>query len=58
LASLYNVETILSLLGWNPGYGDVANRLTVLPNVLLPAAVLLAAGTGAFLLQRHSLRKT
>ena len=45
LASLYNLENILFRLGWNPGPSDVP--LTVLPGVLLPAAVLLIAGAAA-----------
>ena len=45
LASLYNVENIFFGLGWNPGPGDMP--LTVLPGVLLPAAVLLIAGAAA-----------
>jgi hypothetical protein len=45
LASLYNVENILFRLGWNPGNADLS--LTVLPGVLLPAAVLLIAGAVA-----------
>lgn len=51
LASLYNVENLLYRLGWNPGYGSAGARLAVLPNVLLPALVLLLAGAGAFLLR-------
>lgn len=54
LASLYNVENLLFRLGWNPtGFGI---RLTALPNVLLPALVLLATGTGAFVAQRRPRR--
>jgi hypothetical protein len=52
LASLYNVENIVFRLGWNPGRSAFAWQLTVLPNVLLPAAILLVAGCGAFLAQR------
>ena len=51
LASLYNVENLLFRLGWNPGPGD--GDLTSLPNVLLPALVLLAAGAGAFAVQQR-----
>jgi hypothetical protein len=51
LASLYNVENLLYSLGWNPGYGSASARLTMLPNVLLPALVLLVAGAGAFFLR-------
>ena len=52
LSSLYNVENIVFRLGWNPGRSAFAWQLTALPNVLLPAAILLAAGCGAFLAQR------
>jgi hypothetical protein len=51
LASLYNIENLLFRLGWNPAPGDL--NLTSLPNVLLPALVLLAAGAGAFAVQRR-----
>jgi hypothetical protein len=51
LASLYNIENVLFRLGWNPSGSDWS--LTSLPNVLLPALVLLAAGAGAFAGQRH-----
>jgi hypothetical protein len=51
LASLYNVENLLYPLGWNPGYGSASARLAMLPNVLLPALVLLVAGAGAFFLR-------
>lgn len=51
LASLYNVENLLYRLGWNPGYGSAGTRLAMLPNVLLPALVLLVAGAGAFFLR-------
>jgi len=51
LASLYNVENLLFRLGWKPGPGDW--DLTSLPNVLLPALVLLAAGAGAFAVQQR-----
>jgi hypothetical protein len=53
LGSLYNVENILFRLGWNPATA-LGWRLTVLPNVLLPAAVLLAAGLIAFIVQRRT----
>jgi len=52
LSSLYNVENIAFRLGWNPGRSAFAWQLTALPNVLLPAAVLLVAGCAAFLVQR------
>jgi hypothetical protein len=51
LASLYNVENLLYPLGWNSGDGIASARLAMLPNVLLPAFVLLVAGTGAFFLR-------
>jgi hypothetical protein len=51
LATLYDVENVLFRLGWNPSPGEW--RLTSLPNVLLPALVLLAAAAGAFAVQRH-----
>ena len=50
LASLYNLENVLFRLGWNPAGNDWT--LTSLPNVLLPAIVLLATGAGAFAVQR------
>jgi hypothetical protein len=52
LSSLYNVENILFRLGWNPGRSAFAWQLTALPNVLLPAAVLLVAGCAALLARR------
>ncbi len=52
LSSLYNVENIVFRLGWNPGRSAFAWQLTALPNVLLPAAILLVAGCAAFLVQR------
>ena len=51
LASLYDIEDLLFRLGWNPASGQW--DLTSLPNVLLPALVLLAAGAGAFAAQRQ-----
>jgi hypothetical protein len=51
LASLYDIENVLFRLGWNPAPGEW--DLTSLPNVLLPALVLLTAGAGAFAVQRH-----
>src|ERR1700760_2160022 len=51
LASLYNVENLLFRLGWNPAPNHW--DLTSLPNVLLPALVLLAAGAGAFAVQQR-----
>jgi len=55
LASLYNLENIAFRLGWNPR-SPFGWQLTALPNVLLPALVLLAAGAGAFLTQRRQVR--
>ncbi|HUC56258.1 MAG TPA: hypothetical protein VMA95_02575 [Streptosporangiaceae bacterium] len=54
LASLYDIENVLFRLGWNPSPGQW--RLTSLPNVLLPALVLLVAGTGVFIAQRRQRR--
>lgn len=56
LANLYNVENVLYGLGWNPGYGSAGARLAELPNVLLPALVLLAAGAGALFLRPRPAR--
>jgi len=53
LGTLYNVENILFRLGWNPAT-PLDWRLAVLPNVLLPAAVLLLAGLIAFVVQRRT----
>jgi hypothetical protein len=50
LASLYDVENVLFQLGWNPGLTQ--QGLTALPNVLLPAVILLVAGLCAFPAQR------
>jgi len=55
LSALYNVENIVFRLGWNPSGWQW--RLTTLPNVLLPALVLLIAGAGAFTAQRHWARR-
>jgi hypothetical protein len=51
LSSLYNVVNILYWLGWNPRWDSFSARLSALPNVLLPALVLLAGGAGAFFLR-------
>jgi hypothetical protein len=48
LSVLYDVGTILYWFGWNTPPGDQS-----LPNVLLPALVLLVAGTAAFAAQRQ-----
>jgi hypothetical protein len=48
LADLYDVSNLTSRLGWNPAPADQA-----LPNVLLPALVLLVAGAGAFAVQQR-----
>jgi hypothetical protein len=50
LVSLYDIENVLFRLGWNAA-GD--GRLSSLPGVLLPALILLAAGAGAFAVQRR-----
>ena len=56
LSSLYNIENVLFRLGWNPPRSDWS--LTSLPNVLLPALVLLATGAGAFAVQRRHKTRT
>ncbi len=57
VASLYDVENVLFRLGWNPFQtGGFQARLIDLPNVLLPALVLLLAGAGAFVVQRRQRR--
>jgi hypothetical protein len=53
LGTLYNVENILFRLGWSPAT-PFGWRLAVLPNVLLPAAVLLVAGLTAYLVQHRT----
>jgi len=50
LASLYDIENVLFRLGWSPNADG--GRLAGLPGVLLPALILLAAGVGAFAVQR------
>lgn len=50
MASLYDIENLLFRLGWDPT--PFQWQLTNLPNVMLPAFVLLAAGVSAFLVQR------
>jgi hypothetical protein len=50
LASLYDVENVLFRLGWAPGLGQLG--LTALPNILLPAIILLVAGLCSFPAQR------
>jgi hypothetical protein len=56
LASLYDVENFLYRLGWNPGNDMIGAPLAELPNVLLPALVLLAGGAGAFFLRPRPAR--
>jgi hypothetical protein len=51
LASLYNIENLLFRLGRNPAPSDW--DLTSLPNVPLPAFVLLVTGAGAFAVQQR-----
>ncbi len=48
VASLYDIENIFYRLGWNLG-PDVS----ALPNVVLPALVLLLSGAGAWVVQRR-----
>ena len=52
LVSLYDIENVLFRLGWNTNTAD-DGRLSSLPGVLLPALILLAAGAGAFAVQRR-----
>jgi len=54
LADLYNVENIVFRVGWNPTQSQWP--YTSLPEVLVPALVLLVAGGIAFVAQRRSLR--
>jgi len=54
VASLYNIENVLFRLGWHPAPDQW--QLTSLPNVLLPALVLLAAGLAAYMAQRRTRR--
>jgi hypothetical protein len=49
LASLYDIGNLTYRLGWTP-----PSSIYVLPNLLLPALVLLAAGAGAFVAQRRA----
>jgi len=51
LVSLYDIENVMYRLGWN--LSADGGRLGALPSVLLPALVLLAAGAGAFAVQRR-----
>ncbi|MDR2983684.1 MAG: hypothetical protein LBV34_02475 [Nocardiopsaceae bacterium] len=51
LASLYDIENVLFRLGWNPTAAQW--RLTSLPNIFLPALVLLVSGAGAYAVQRR-----
>jgi hypothetical protein len=56
LSNLYDIENVLFRLGWDvPGSGWSPASL---PNVLLPALVLLAAGAGAFAAQRRRRTRT
>jgi hypothetical protein len=48
LATLYNVSNLTARIGWTPGLAE-----ETLPNVLLPAAVLLIAGTASFAAARR-----
>ncbi len=48
LASLYNVENILFRLGWNPFTSGQGSALVGLPNVALPALLLLLAGAASY----------
>jgi hypothetical protein len=48
VASLYNIENIFYRLGWN-----ISAQASGLPNVVLPALVLLLSGAGAAVVQRR-----
>jgi hypothetical protein len=56
LASLYDIENVAFRLGWVPTTAQW--QYAGLPNVLLPAVVLLAAGAVSFLVQRRQRRVT
>ncbi|HEY1625918.1 MAG TPA: hypothetical protein VGG16_19180 [Streptosporangiaceae bacterium] len=47
LASLYDISNLTQRMDWTPSPGDQA-----LPNIALPALILLVAGAGAFVPQR------
>jgi hypothetical protein len=49
VASLYDIENVVYRLGWN-----LSPAATGLPNVVLPALVLLLSGAGAWVVQRRS----
>lgn len=49
VASLYDIENVFYRLGWN-----LSPRASGLPNVVLPALVLLLSGAGAWVVQRRS----
>jgi hypothetical protein len=51
MASLYDTENVLFRLGWTPTGAQW--RLETLPNILLPALVLIVSGGGAYLTQRR-----
>jgi hypothetical protein len=48
VASLYDIENVFYRLGWN-----LSPEVSRLPNVVLPALVLLLAGAGAWVVQRR-----
>jgi len=48
VASLYDIENVFYRLGWN-----LSPAASALPNVLLPALVLLLSGAGAWVVQRR-----
>jgi hypothetical protein len=48
VASLYDLENVVYRIGWNLG-----PNLSALPNVVLPALVLLLSGAGAWVVQRR-----
>jgi hypothetical protein len=48
VASLYDIENVVYRLGWNLG-----PNVSAVPNVVLPALVLLLSGAGAWVVQRR-----
>jgi len=49
IASLYDIQNVFYRLGWN-----LSPAVSSLPNVVLPALVLLLSGAGAWAVQRRS----
>jgi hypothetical protein len=53
VASLYDIENVFYRLGWT-----ISPANSGLPNVVLPALVLLLSGAGAWVVQRHHRRRS